>query len=158
MCWRLKMKITIGFRNVTEDDVPFLLELRKKSMTRHLRKAGIFLNVAQHLERIQEFYQDSHIILHNRKPIGLVKLGVMTQSLHIRQFQVLPAYQGKGVGTLVLSVVKKRALQLGLPISLNVLLKNPARALYLRNGFQIKSKNKLEYQMLCPLELFLLTK
>lgn len=99
------------------------------------------------------FFQESNIILHNRKPIGLLKLGVMSRSLHIRQFQILPEYQGKGVGTLVLSVVKKRALQLCLPITLNVLLDNPARALYLRHGFQIKAKNKLEYQMLCPLEV-----
>ncbi len=147
------MKITIGFRNVKKEDVDFLLLLRKKSMNQHLKKAGVVMDNNQHLARVEEFYQDSHIILSNRKPIGLLKLGVMTQSLHIRQFQILPEYQGKGIGTLVLNVVKKRALQLCLPITLNVLLDNPARALYLRHGFQIKNKNKLEYQMLCPLEV-----
>ena len=147
------MKITIGFRNVKKEDVDFLLLLRKKSMNQHLKKAGVVMDNNQHLARVEEFYQDSHIILSNRKPIGLLKLGVMTQSLHIRQFQILPEYQGRGIGTLVLNVVKKRALQLCLPITLNVLLDNPARALYLRHGFQIKNKNKLEYQMLCPLEV-----
>ena len=147
------MKITIGFRNVKNEDIDFLLLLRKKSMNQHLKKAGIVMDNSAHLARIQEFYQDSHIILHNRKPIGLLKLGVLTRSLHIRQFQVLPKFQGKGIGTLVLNVVKKRALQLCLPITLNVLIDNPARALYLRHGFQIKDKNKLEYHMLCPLDV-----
>ena len=147
------MKVTIGFRNVKKDDVDFLLLLRKKSMNPHLKKAGLVANNDEHLARVMEFFQDSHIILHNRKPIGLLKLGVMTTSLHVRQFQILPEFQGKGIGTLVLKVVKKRALQLCLPISLNVLSGNPARALYLRHGFQIKNKNKFEYQMLCPLDV-----
>ena len=120
-------------------------------MGQHLKVAGFKMNEAEHLERINEFLSDSHIILHNRKPIGLLKLGVMPRSLHIRQFQIMPEYQGKGIGSKVLTVVKKRALQMCLPITLNVLIKNPARALYLRHGFQIKSKNKLEFQMECPL-------
>jgi GNAT superfamily N-acetyltransferase len=148
------MTATIGFRSVKQDDVDFLLSLRKTSMGEHLKGAGLLMTDEEHLERVKEFYQDSHIILHNRKPIGLLKLGVMKNSLHIRQFQIIPEFQGKGIGTLVINVVKKRALQLMLPITLNVLLKNPARALYLRHGFQIKSKNKLEYQMLCPLDVF----
>jgi len=152
------MKFTIAFRKVLDDDLDFLLKLRQKSMNKHLINAGMRMSKEQHIERIKEHFYDSHIIMRNRKPIGVVKLGVvaindMKKSLHIRQLQILPEYQGKGIGSQVLSVVKKRALQLQLPITLNVLLKNPARALYLRHGFQVKGKSKLEFQMLCPLEV-----
>lgn len=152
------MKFTIGFRTVKHEDLDFLLMLRKKSMSKHLADAKIKLTNEQHLERIKEFYYDSHIILRDRKPIGLLKIGVVSlkgtdKSLHIRQLQILPEYQGKGIGSKVLAVVKKKALQLQLPITLNVLLKNPARGLYLRHGFQIEGKNKLEFQMRCPLEV-----
>lgn len=152
------MKFTIGFRAVKHEDIDFLLTLRRKSMSKHLADAKIKLSKEQHLERIKEHYYDSHIILRNRKPIGLVKLGVVSlkgteKSLHIRQLQILPEHQGKGIGSKVLAVVKKRALQLQLPITLNVLLKNPARGLYLRHGFQIEGKNKLEFQMRCPIEV-----
>jgi len=152
------MKFTIGFRAVKHEDLDFLLTLRKKSMSKHLADAKIKLTNEQHLERIKEHYYDSHIILRDRKPIGLLKLGVVSlkgtkKSLHIRQLQILPEYQGQGIGSKVLAVVKKRALQLQLPITLNVLLKNPARGLYLRHGFQIEGKNKLEFQMRCPLEV-----
>ncbi len=85
--------------------------------------------------------------------MGVVSLKGTKKSLHIRQLQILPEYQGQGIGSKVLSVVKKRALHLQLPITLNVLLKNPARGLYLRHGFQIEGKNKLEFQMRCPLEV-----
>lgn len=152
------MKLTIGFRAVKHEDLDFLLMLRKKSMSKHLADAKIKLTNEQHLERIKEFYYDSHIILRDRKPIGLLKLGVVSlkgteKSLHIRQLQIFPEYQGQGIGSKVLTVVKKRALQLQLPITLNVLLKNPARGLYLRHGFQIEGKNKLEFQMRCPLNV-----
>jgi ribosomal protein S18 acetylase RimI-like enzyme len=145
------MKVTIGFRKAKKEDVDFLVLLRKKSMNKHLIKAGIAMNHSEHLARIEAFFNDAHIILYNRKSIGLLTLGVMSSSLHIRQFQILPEFQGKGIGNVVINIVKKRALQRDLPITLNVLVDNPARALYLRHGFQIKHKNKLEYQMLCPL-------
>lgn len=152
------MKFTIGFRAVKHEDLDFLLSLRKKSMSKHLADAKIKLTNEQHLERVKESYYDSHIILRDRKPIGLLKLGVVSlkgthKSLHIKQLQILPEYQGQGIGSKVLNVVKKKALQLQLPITLNVLLKNPARGLYLRHGFQIEGKNKLEFQMRCPLEV-----
>lgn len=152
------MKFTVGFRKALPDDIDFLLSLRKRSMTQHLLAAGIKMTNDQHMERIKEFYQQTHIILVDRKPVGLLKLGVvslndMEKSLHIRQLQIMPAFQGKGIGSAALDVVKKRALQLCLPITLNVLLKNPARALYLRHGFQVVNKNKLEFQMCCPLEV-----
>jgi len=150
------MRFTIGFRKVKHDDIDFLLNLRKKSMSAHLAQAKIKLTNEQHLQRIKEHYYDSHIILRDRKPIGLLKMGVIAvngpnKSLHIRQLQILPEFQGEGIGSKVLNVVKKRALQLQLPITLNVLLRNPARGLYLRHGFQIEGKNKLEFQMRCPL-------
>mgnify|MGYP000542505732 FL=1 len=145
------MKFTIGFRAVKHEDLDFLLSLRKKSMSKHLADAKIKLTNEQHLERVKESYYDSHIILRDRKPIGLLKLGVVSlkgthKSLHIKQLQILPEYQGQGIGSKVLNVVKKKALQLQLPITLNVLLKNPARGLYLRHGFQIEGKNKLIFK------------
>ena len=127
-------------------------------MTQHLLAAGIRMTDEQHLDSIKENFYESHIILANRKPIGLVKMGVVAlnntrKSLHIRQIQIMPKYQGKGIGSRVITVVKKRALQLYLPITLNVLLKNRARGLYLRHGFQVEKKSRLEYQLRCPLEV-----
>lgn len=50
------MKITIGFRNVKQEDVDFLLLLRKKSMNKHLKKAGIVMDNEEHLARVNEFF------------------------------------------------------------------------------------------------------
>ena len=151
------MKFTIAFRKVEDDDLDFLIKLRKLAMGKHLTFAGIKTSDELHTQNVKEAYYESQIILRNRQPIGLLKMAVValnhtTKSLHIKQFQLLPKYQSKGIGSYVLLIIKKKALLLQLPITLNVLLRNPAKALYIRNGFQIEGKTKLEYKMRCPLK------
>ena len=141
--------ITIGFRQAQQEDIPFLLRLRKDSMGEHLIAAGLNLSEQQHLERINEYFDDSSIILMDMQPIGLIKLGLMKEKLHIRQLQISPKYQGKGVGGKVLTLIKAKAKRLGLPLTLNVLLANPVISLYLRHGFVVTEQNEVEYQMCC---------
>jgi len=142
-------KVTIGFRQAQQSDIAYLLQLRKNSMGKHLIAAGLNLSDQQHLERINECFVDSSIILLNKQPIGLIKLGVLPDKLHIRQLQISPEYQGKGVGGNVIALVKNKAKELKLPLTLNVLLANPAISLYLRHGFVVTGQNDLEYQMRC---------
>jgi N-acetylglutamate synthase-like GNAT family acetyltransferase len=142
-------KVTIGFRQAQQSDIGYLLQLRKAAMGEHLIAAGLNLSDQQHLERVNEFFGDSSIILMNKRPIGLIKLGVSPDKLHIRQLQISPQYQGKGVGSKVLALVKEKAKELRLPVTLNVLLANPVISLYLRNGFTVTGQNQLEYQMCC---------
>ena len=141
------MKTSIGFRRAVNQDIGFLVELRKQSMTQHLLQAGIEMNDEDHLARIIEHFDDSHVIVKDELNIGLLKLGVLSESIHIRQFQLLPQFHGLGIGSMVLEVVKTKASALNLPITLNVLLLNPAKELYLRHGFVVDSENDLEFQM-----------
>lgn len=141
------MKDTIHFRKATKEDTKFLLELRKASMTDHLEKAGITLSDEQHMDRINEFYGDSYILHTVGYLIGLIKFSIRGDRIHIRQFQIMPSFHGKGIGSNVLRTLKQKAAERKLPITLNVLLNNPAKRLYLRHGFIVENQNKLEYQM-----------
>lgn len=141
------MPLTISFAQAQNSDLTFLLQLRKQTMGQHLTDAGIAMSDEQHIVRIKEFFLDSNIIYGNNEPIGLIKLGLFTDRIHIRQFQILNQYQNKGIGKQVLLLVQQKASKKNLRITLNVLLKNPAKALYERCGFLIESENALEYQM-----------
>lgn len=141
------MKTTIHFKKANQQDKAFLLELRKASMTGHLAKAGIVLSDEQHFERIDEFFSDSHIIYKDDEKIGLVKFALLEDRLHIRQFQITPAFHNFGIGSRVLTLLKKKAQERNLAITLNVLLENPALKLYQRQGFVIENETQLEYQM-----------
>ena len=140
------MKVSITFRKADKDDIYFLLALRKRTMDKYLADAGIDTSEKYHLSRINEHYDDSNIILCDGQVIGLLKLGVLQSSVHVRQFQILPEFQKRGIGEQVMQLVKKKAKELNLPITLNVLLNNPAKRLYLRLGFQEVGKNELEFQ------------
>ena len=141
------MKLSVGFRRASSTDVDFLLLLRKSTMTEHLNKAGFHFSEQDHIARIHEFFNDSFIITINKESIGLIKLGLLDDRVHIRQFQILPSFHRMGIGSYVLEVVKKKAKDLTLPITLNVLLDNPAKALYIRQGFYVEEHLTLEYKM-----------
>lgn len=142
-----KHAAVISFRRATLNDREFLLTLRKASMDQHLQMAGIYLDDRAHFQRIDEFFADSYLILLENDAIGLLKLGIFPDKIHVRQFQILPSYQGLGIGSRVLGLVKRKAQNNGLNITLNVLLHNPAKALYLRQDFVVVDTNTLEYQM-----------
>jgi GNAT superfamily N-acetyltransferase len=130
-----------------KSDRAFLLTLRKVSMNQHLQYAGLYLDDTAHLRCIDEFFSDSYIISCQNKAIGLLKLGLFADKIHLRQFQLLPQYQGLRIGSRVLELVKRKAQDKQLAITLNVLLKNPAKQFYLRHDFVVMDSNKLEYQM-----------
>lgn len=141
------MKLSVGFRRAKNTDVDFLLTLRKSTMTEHLQNAGFHFSENDHLDRIHEFFNDSYIITNHKKSVGLIKLGLLPDRIHIRQFQILPLFHRMGLGSYVLNVVKKKSQEHKLPITLSVLLANPAKTLYLRHGFHVEEQLKLEYKM-----------
>ena len=143
----IEMNLSVGFRRATSTDIDFLLTLRKLTMTEHLKNAGFNFSELDHLNRINEFFNDSHIITNHKESVGLIKLGLLTDSIHIRQFQILPSFHRMGLGGYVLETVKKKAQEHNLPITLSVLLNNPAKALYLRHGFYVAEQLTLEYKM-----------
>jgi ribosomal protein S18 acetylase RimI-like enzyme len=142
-----KRSAMISFRRATLADRAFLLTLRKNAMDQHLQLAGIYLDDNAHLKRIDEYFADSHLILIENDSIGLLKLGLFPDKIHVRQFQLLPAYQGLGIGGRVLDLVKTKAQEKQIDITLNVLLHNPAKTLYLRHGFMVTERNALEFKM-----------
>ena len=138
---------TISFVKAGYQDVGFLTYLRKLTMEEHLLNAGLKLSGEQHVARVHEHFSDSYLIKLGQTTVGLIKLGVENGSLHIRQFQILPQFQNKGIGDKVLLVCKRKASEQQRTITLNVLHDNPAKQLYLRHGFVIEQTDNLQHFM-----------
>ncbi|WP_448212175.1 GNAT family N-acetyltransferase [Colwellia sp. MEBiC06753] len=141
--------IKITFKKASYSDVGFLTYLRKITMDDYLKQAGLVLTDVQHTNRVLEFFNESYLILLNEKSVGVIKLGIENSALHIRQFQILPQYQGKGLGGHVLNICKKKAREKQTSLTLNVLTNNPAQQLYLRQGFVIEATDELQHFMRC---------
>lgn len=67
--------------------------------------------------------------------VGALWTSRTDHDLFLNEIQVLPEYQGRGIGTALIEGVVARARSLGLPLRLRVLKANRARALYDRLGF-----------------------
>lgn len=141
------MTNTISFRQAELADISFLLSLRKQTMHEHLLKADIFMDDEHHMMRVMECFDDSHIILLSGKPIGLLKLGQLTDRVHIRQFQILPQYQSKGLGGQILQRLLTSAAKQNKQVTLFVLKNNPAQYLYKKHGFTVKEQDDSQYFM-----------
>lgn len=134
----------ITLRPVTQDDEAFLLDLRKQTMTEHLRRAGAADDEEAHMQRVRYHYDDARIICLDSQPIGLFKAYRSETEWYLVQIQVAPGHQGRGIGEQVIRTLLDEARQANLPVSLRVLHGNPARRLYERLGFRPAAEEEIE--------------
>ncbi|WP_299259222.1 GNAT family N-acetyltransferase [uncultured Aquimarina sp.] len=130
-----------------EIDMVFLVKLRKLTMVEYLEKAGLYLTDDQHLSRVKIHFDAAYIVKQLDETVGLLKYIENKNTIEILQFQILPKYQGKGIGNYLLNYMIQLSVSLHKNILLKVLKKNPARHLYERNGFCIIGEDQYEFHM-----------
>lgn len=79
---------------------------------------------------------------------GVLVVEERPQELYLGLIELLPDYQGRGIGTQIVSELQAKAHDAGLPLALHVLKTNePARRLYERLGFTIAADEEVRYRM-----------
>ena len=91
--------------------------------------------------------QKPDIIIYDGKPIGTIATIESEDCIEVGQFFILPEYQNKGIGTYLLKSILEKADQLGMNVTLRFLKNNPAKSLYVRNGFRIVDTSEILYYM-----------
>jgi ribosomal protein S18 acetylase RimI-like enzyme len=142
------MTHAIRLRPASADDLPFLLNLRRLTMTGHLQRAGMPTDDETHDRRIRAHFDDAMIVCNDDEAIGLLKVTRATDEWHVHQIQILPAHQGQGIGEAVLNALLTDAARAHVPVSLSVLHGNPARRLYERLGFRCESETDTSASMI----------
>ncbi len=79
---------------------------------------------------------------------GFLDLDEQSGSIHIGNLELNPEAQGKGIGTAILKAIQQRASMRGIPVTLQVLKVNPARALYERLGFRHTGETETHHTMI----------
>lgn len=138
---------SLALQAATEEDLPFLLALRKATMQEHLARAGAPMADADHLARIQYHFDDAHIVWVDGRPAGLFKHYRDASGWRIVQIQIAPDFQGRGLGRRLLETVLEQADKEGAPVALSVLKDNPAHRLYASLGFTLVKETDLEFEM-----------
>ena len=93
-------------------------------------------------EQMQRAHYERHypqadflVVIQQNQPVGRLCLWRADQSLRVVDIALLPAWQGRGTGSLVLEAVVALADRLATPCCLSVEPFSPARRLYTRLGF-----------------------
>ena len=137
----------LTFRAATEADIPFLLELRRQTMSEHLRASGIEPSESERRARVLASFDCAEIILLAGAAVGLLKVVRGPDNWDLVQIQIVPEQQGRGFGSTILEKLLADAEQAHVTVSLSVLKVNPARQLYERLGFRIVAQNDHAYDM-----------
>jgi ribosomal protein S18 acetylase RimI-like enzyme len=141
------MKLVLGRRSAAAADIPFLLDLRRKTMDRHLAASGASTSEADHLSRLMYRFECAQLLLQDGVPVGLLKVARDGSDWHLIQIQLMPELQGHGLGAELLSEVIAEAIAAKATLRLDVLKANPAKALYERFGFVVEGESENQYNM-----------
>lgn len=137
----------LTFRRATEADVEFLRELRRETMSDHLRNSGVEPSDSELTERVLARFECAEIILLGDMPIELLKVAKDGKKWNLIQIQLAPEHQSKGLGTSILRALLDDAVKSQALITLSVLRANPARHLYERLGFRVVKESAHAYEM-----------
>jgi len=139
--------VVLARRPATQEDVPFLLALRQRTMNGHVVASGAEVSDAHHMARLMHRFECAELLLHEGEPVGLLKVSRDPREWVLIQIQLAPGYQGGGIGTGLLAEVVAEAGRAGVDLTLSVLKANPARALYARFGFLVERESEFSYEM-----------
>jgi GNAT superfamily N-acetyltransferase len=131
--------LDVSLRIASERDREFLYNLHCRTMRMVIEQTWGWDEAWQRAEFDRRFCEHAVSIIEcDGADAGAIVLEWKADSVYIHEFQVLPEYQGRGIGSAVLRRVIGQAGSRGLAVTLSVLRANPrAQQLYERLGFRV---------------------
>ncbi len=138
-----------ALRPATEDDCNFLYQLHRVAI-RETVEATWGWDEAFQREHFQNRWTPANrqIVVVDNTDVGVLVLKESDSEVFLSLIEILPDYQGWGIGTTLLTNVIASARQRELPVTLHVLKANlKAQRLYERLGFEIAQERDERYVM-----------
>ncbi|WP_341501778.1 GNAT family N-acetyltransferase [Gallaecimonas sp. GXIMD4217] len=88
------------------------------------------------------------LICHQGQPIGRLFVDVWPGEIRVVDISLLPDFRGQGIGAHLLERLYREACTSGRSLSIHVERNNPARRLYERLGFQLKTQTDELYLLM----------
>jgi ribosomal protein S18 acetylase RimI-like enzyme len=121
-------------RPATEDDREFFFATRRDGF----RALVEWDDAAERAKADREFDElPVQIVLEAGEAVGYLAVVDEPGHVFLDEVVLVPAAQGRGLGTALVGEVLREASGRGLPVELSVLVNNPARELYERLGFEV---------------------
>lgn len=81
------------------------------------------------------------------RDVGVIAVTRRPSELFLDNIQLVPDYQGQGLGTALIRDLQGEARAEGMPVALRVIVSNRARMLYERLGFVITGQSDTHYHL-----------
>jgi ribosomal protein S18 acetylase RimI-like enzyme len=136
-------------RPVTDADYDFIYALNSATMRPYVEPIWGWDEALQREAFARRWNPDNQqIIIVDERDAGRLTLNETPELIYIAQINLLPEFQGKGIGSAVIESVKAKAARAGKFVELRVLKTNPAaRRLYERLGFAVFDESDTHFWM-----------
>ncbi len=145
----LRGAMQLTLRPATDGDKEFLYTLNRAAYRALVERQFGEWDDAWQRRYFEEKWEraDYQIIERAGRPIGTVWIAYHDDHVLLHEIQILPEFQGQGIGTALLREELERARGKGVPIRLRVLKQNRARFLYERLGFVVYGETEAHFLM-----------
>lgn len=140
----------LAYRPAVPEDFDFLFMLHEAAMRPYVEDAfGPWQAEWQRAYFRARFNPaEVRLIQLEGQDVGVLHVQERTEEIFLVSLEILPEYQGRGIGTTVMQELIESARQQGRPLALRVLKGNlRARYLYQRLGFGVTGENDSHYIM-----------
>lgn len=136
-------------RPVTDADYDFIYALNSQTMRPYVEPIWGWDEALQREAFERRWNPDNQqIIIVDERDAGRVTLNETPELIYIAQINLLPEFQGKGIGSAVIESIKADAARARKAVELRVLKTNPgARRLYERLGFAVFDESDTHFWM-----------
>ena len=138
-------------RQATNADADFLYRLHVAAMRDLVARVWGWDDAWQ--ERFFAVHFDpthSRIVVVDGEDVGVIAVEWSATDAFLANIEILPEYQGQGLGAALVNGIITQAEACNLPVRLQVLKINPARRLYERLGFVVTGETETHFQMVKP--------
>lgn len=138
-----------SLRQATEADFDFLYDLHKATMQEYVEAIWGWNEEWQQEYFARKWDPTKRLIIRvDGADAGVLVVEQRADEYYLALIELLPEYQGRGVGTAVVTDHLLEAQRLGLSATLHVLKTDiRARQLYQRLGFTIVAEEEIRYKM-----------
>lgn len=126
----------IETRHAISGDKDFLWKLKVASMRQYVEAVYGWDDTIQYGFFEKNFRPEGiQVIQYDGKDIGMFEYTERTEDWFLARIEIIPSFQGKGIGTTVIQQIIGHISNTGKPLRLQVFKINPAQKLYERIGF-----------------------
>lgn len=134
-------------RAATMEDYNFIYHVKKVTLKKHIDRIWGWDEEYQQNDFRECFNpQNNKVIIYDNENIGVLEISYGGNIIHIVELEILPKYQGKGIGGAIIKDIIKNAHSTGKNVKIGCFKINiDAKGLYERLGFKVIEETETHY-------------